>query len=155
MKELIDQYSLGAGKLREAVSGMTTEQLRARPVPGKWSTHEVVCHLADAEMLYADRIKRVLAEDKPKLASMDPDLHVTRLSLVERDVQNELALVDAVRRQMTSILRTLSEADFERVGMHSEAGPLTLRTLLERVTNHIPHHLPFIAEKRAALAGKP
>src|SRR5688572_18134415 len=106
MNELIHQYSLGAALLREAVAGMTPEQLQARPVAGKWSSHEVVCHLADAELLYADRIKRVVAEDKPKLAGMDPDLHV-RLCLVERDVENELALIDAVRKQMTSILRTL------------------------------------------------
>jgi hypothetical protein len=31
--------------------------------------------------------------------------------------------------------------------VHSEAGPLTLETLLERVTAHIPHHLSFIDEK--------
>jgi hypothetical protein len=33
---------------------MTREQLLARPVPGKWSTQEVVCHLADYEPIYAD-----------------------------------------------------------------------------------------------------
>ena len=35
---------------------------------------------------------------------------------------------------------------------HSTDGPLTLETLLQHITNHIPHHVTFIAEKRAALA---
>ena len=34
---------------------------------------------------------------------------------------------------------------------HSEDGPITLRTLLERITNHIPHHVQFIEEKRRAM----
>ncbi len=149
--ELLDQYSRGAAELRAAVAGMTKDQLLARPVAGKWSTHEVVCHLADAEMLYADRIKRVIAEEKPTLLSMDPDLHA-RLFLAERDTQAELDLIALVRRQMLSIMQTLQPADFERQGIHSEAGPLTLLTLLERVTAHVPHHARFIGEKRAALA---
>ena len=32
---------------------------RARPVPGKWSTLEVVCHLVDSEQAWCHRMKRV------------------------------------------------------------------------------------------------
>jgi hypothetical protein len=46
---------------------MSQEQLIARPIPGKWSTLEVVCHLADFEIVFADRIKRVIAENEPAL----------------------------------------------------------------------------------------
>jgi hypothetical protein len=130
---------------------MTVEQLLARPVAGKWSTHEVLCHLSDTELLYADRIKRVLVENEPTLFGMDPDVHVPRLALPERVVEQELRLIELVRAQMGHILRSITPADFQRVGHHSEAGPLTLQTLLERVTNHIPHHVRFIQEKRSAL----
>ena len=53
--ELADQYLAGANSLREAVKGMSREHLTARPVPGKWSTLEVVCHIADFEPVLADR----------------------------------------------------------------------------------------------------
>jgi hypothetical protein len=43
---------------------MDRSQLLARPIPRKWSTLEVVCHLADFEIVYADRIKRVIAENE-------------------------------------------------------------------------------------------
>jgi hypothetical protein len=45
--DLISTYEKGVEELRVAVTGMTGEQLRSRPVPGKWSTLEVVCHIAD------------------------------------------------------------------------------------------------------------
>ncbi|HEY3965991.1 MAG TPA: DinB family protein, partial [Planctomycetaceae bacterium] len=147
----IEQYRAGTAQLRTAVSGMTREQLAARPVAGKWSTLEVLCHIADFEPVYADRMKRVLAEDNPLLLSGDPDLFQARLAYTERDASEELAVIEAVRSQMTRILATLSEQDFSRTGKHSADGPLSLRVLLERITNHIPHHLKFIQEKRQAL----
>ena len=63
---LIDDYLAGPGLLRQAVAGMSRDQLLARPIPGKWSTLEVICHLADFEIVGADRIKRVIAENEPK-----------------------------------------------------------------------------------------
>jgi hypothetical protein len=45
--DLIAAYEQGISDLKNAVAGMTTDQLQARPIPGKWSTLEVVCHLAD------------------------------------------------------------------------------------------------------------
>lgn len=147
----LTEYAAGPELLRTAVAGLTPEQTRARPVTGKWSVHEVVCHLSDCEFLYADRMKRVLAEDKPTLLGLDPDVHVPRLALPERDIGEELALVELVRKQLARILATVPAADFQRVGIHSESGPLTLETLLSRVTKHIPHHVKFIEEKRKAL----
>lgn len=150
--QLIDEYLKGPKLLRDAVAGMTREQLTARPIAGKWSTLEVVAHLADFEPVYGDRMKRILAEDEPTLFGGDPDKFAAKLAYHARDLETELCLIDCVRKQMTAILRTVSEADFQRMGRHSEAGPLSLRTFLERITSHIPHHLPFIAEKRKALS---
>ncbi len=150
--QLIDEYLKGPKLLRDAVAGMTGEQLLARPIAGKWSTMELIAHLADFEPVYGDRMKRVLAENEPTLFGGDPDKFAAKLAYHDRDLDTELCLIDCVRRQMAAILRTIPEADFQRVGRHSEAGPLTLRTFLERITGHIPHHLPFIAEKRQALS---
>ena len=47
ISQLIDEYIKGPKLLREAVAGMTREQLLARPVAGKWSTLELIAHLAD------------------------------------------------------------------------------------------------------------
>src|SRR5215470_14689416 len=126
---LIEQYLAGPGLLRRAVSAMTRDQLLARPIPGKWSTQEVACHLADYEPIYADRMKRVIALKEP-----------------------ELAIIELTRKQMARILRALKPEDFQRQGGHSRDGVLTLEVLLQRITAHIPHHVRFIEEKRRALA---
>ncbi len=150
--QLIDDYLAGPRLLRQAVAGMDSEQLLARPVPGKWSTLEVICHVADFEIVYADRIKRVIAENEPTMLSGDPDVFAARLAYHERDPEEELLLIETIRKQVARILRTLKPEDFQRRGIHLESGPLTLETLTERLTGHIPHHVRFIEEKRKALA---
>jgi hypothetical protein len=149
---LIEQYLAGPGLLRRAVAGMTKDQLLARPVPGKWSTQEVVCHLADYEPIYADRMKRVIALEGPELLQGDPGLFAARLAYDRRDVGEELALIELTRKQMARVLRALTPEDFQRRGLHSRDGALTLENLLERVAAHVPHHVQFIEEKRRALA---
>ena len=149
---LIEEYLAGPGLLRRAVAGMTRDQLLARPVPGKWSTQEVVCHLADYEPIYADRMERVIALKEPELLQGDPGLFAARLAYDRRDEEEELALIEVTRKQMARILRGLKPEDFQRQGGHSRDGALTLEVLLQRITAHLPHHIRFIEEKRRALA---
>jgi hypothetical protein len=147
----IDAYLAGAVQLRAAVRGMSREQLLARPVAGKWSTLEVVCHVTDFEPVFADRMKRVIALNKPLLFGADETEFARHLAYEARDVEEELALVEATRKEMARILRQLPADAFSRVGNHSERGLVTLEQILAGATRHIPHHVAFIEEKKRAL----
>jgi hypothetical protein len=151
LSPLIDAYLAAPGALRKGVAGMTAEQLRARPVPGKWSTLEVVCHLADFDPIIADRMKRVIAEDRPTLLGADENRFAAALAYHQRDAEEELAIIERTRQQLARILRTLPDEALERVGVHNERGPRTLEQLLTGATGHVTHHLQFIHEKRKAL----
>lgn len=155
MNKLIEYYLAGPQKLREVVAGMSEDQLDAKPVPGKWSTRQVVCHITDCEVVYADRMKRVIVEDTPPMLNLDPDTFAAGLAYDQRDVEEELQLIEASRKHVGRILRTLEPRDFQRTGVHSTDGPLTLETLLARITNHIPHHIKFIEEKKKVMAAGP
>src|SRR5438132_2617695 len=94
LAELIDTYLAGPQTLRQAVAGMSREQLLARPVAGKWSTLEVVCHLADFDPILADRMKRVIAEDRPALLGADENRFAAALAYHQRDLEEELHILD-------------------------------------------------------------
>ena len=152
-QSLIDEYVAGPKLLRSAVKGMKSSDLDAVPVPGKWSTRQVICHLADFEPVYVDRMKRVIAQEKPTLFGGDPDLFASRLAYAVRQIDEELSLIEACRVHMARILRSVAPADFQRQGIHSESGPITLEKLLSNITGHIPHHVRFIEDKRKLLEG--
>ena len=57
---------------------------------------------------------------------------------------------------MARILRAQPPGAWSRTAVHSQSGLLTLRQLVWQAVRHLRHHLPFLAEKRAALgAGRP
>ncbi len=152
--QLIDDYFAGVKTLLNAVASMSPDQLKARPISGKWSTLEVVCHLSDFEPIMADRMKRVLSHDNPSLLGADENRFAASLAYHDRDLEEELAVVAATRMQLARILRAQPAAAFQRVGLHNERGPRTVEQLLTGAINHINHHVGFIAEKRRALGLK-
>src|SRR5438128_8874192 len=97
--QLIDSYLAGPQTLRQAVAGMTREQLLARPVPGKWSTLQVVCHLSDFDPILSDRMKRVIAEDEPTLIGADENHFAANLAYQDRDLEEELTIIETGRKQ--------------------------------------------------------
>jgi uncharacterized damage-inducible protein DinB len=149
---LADAYLKGAADLRAAVAGMTREQLVARPVAGKWSTLEVVCHIADFEPVLVDRMKRIIAlGDLPLLLAADENQYAKTLCYHDRDAEEELALIDATRKSTARVIRSLSADRLQEQGVHSKRGLLTLERVIQMAVNHIPHHLPFVLEKKKAL----
>lgn len=152
LNDCIARYAAGADELRAAIGSLPDQDARTRIAPGRWSILEVVCHISDFELVYADRMKRVVAEDRPTLFGGDPDRFAEKLAYDQRDLEEELQVIAAVRRQVARFLRTLDTSAFDRVGVHSDDGPLSLATLLKRISGHIPHHAEFIRQKRIALA---
>jgi hypothetical protein len=151
MSELLAAYRDGPASLRRTVSDMTTEQLRARPVAGKWSTLEVVCHLVDSEQAWCHRMKLVIAEENPLILSYDDTRFTAALAYHAHDLEEELTLVDCMRKQMTRLLAGLSVEAWSRTCVHSECGLMTLMEMVKAEVDHFPHHIRHIGEKRAAL----
>ncbi len=154
--ELIDDYLQAADALATAVDGLSPDETRARPIAGKWSVLEVVCHLADSEVYFSDRITRTIALDNPLLIGVDEKPYPERIQYQEQAIDEELSLIAALRRRTARILRRQAADVWERTAIHSEAGKFTLRELVAKTTWHIRHHLGFIEEKRGwLLANRP
>jgi GNAT superfamily N-acetyltransferase len=150
-RQLIADYQAGSRLVRAAVAGMTAAQLRLRPIAGKWSTLEVVCHVGDSEQFFADRMKRTLALARPLLVAADPGPYSEAIRYHDRDLDEELALVELTRRQVARVLEMVAAEAWGRTAVHTEGGLVTLRQLILHATRHLQHHVRFIHEKREAL----
>ncbi len=149
--DLIDAFLDSVTRLRRAVADLSPEQLRARPVPGKWSTLEVVCHLVDSDQAWCHRMKRVIAEEQPLLIGYDETRFAAALFYHEADLEEQLALMEAMRGQMARTLRVQPESAWSRTGVHSERGLITLTEMLRLEAEHVPHHVTHILAKRKAM----
>jgi organic hydroperoxide reductase OsmC/OhrA len=149
--ELLAAYERSPDLVREAIKGMDRAALIARPIADKWSSLEVVCHLADTEIYFVDRIERTLAHDNPLLLGVDERPYADRLQFQQHDAEEELALMTILRQRTARILRRQPADVWNRTAVHSERGKVTLRQMVEGSIGHVLHHLPFIAEKRSAM----
>jgi hypothetical protein len=113
-----------------------------------------VSHLAGTEIYYTDRIERTIALERPLLMGVDERPYPERLNYQSFNLDEQLALFSALRRHVVRILRSRPGESWQRTAVHSETGIVTLRQLVLQAVRHVPHHLPFIAEKRAALSAK-
>jgi len=153
-RELIEQFVAGGPKLRQAVAGLSNEDLTARPGPGQWSILELVLHLADSDAIAIDRMKRILTEENPPLLYADETAYVERLFSHQQALDDALTLFEVGRRQFGRVLRALPEAAFQRAGTHNRRGPMTLGSMVNGYIDHLDHHMKFLYEKRTRL-GKP
>jgi len=151
MKSIIAEYERGGRLLREAVEGLSDAQLKAFPVPGTWSIHQIVVHLQDADLVGVDRMKRMIAEENPLLVGYNETLFANRLAYHDQPIAEAINLFDLARKQLVHVLRSLPAETFDRSGIHTEVGRVTLGSQLRKYNEHLEHHLGFIRKKRAML----
>lgn len=150
-RSLIETYATGGQKLRDAVAGLDQAALVAFPVPGTWSIQQIVVHLMDADLIWASRMKLIIAEDRPTILGYNESLFAARLGYDLQPVEDVITIFETNRRVFSGVLRSLPDQAFERIGLHNEAGEITLAKAIAIMVNHLDHHLGFIERKRAML----
>lgn len=123
-------------RLRKLVKGLKKKQLRQKPAPEKWSIAEIVAHLADCEIVLAFRLRMMLAQSGSPIQAMDQDKWAAGLAYQNADVDDQIEVFGALRKQHVRMWKRLAAADWEKYGMHEERGKETV----ERVTHHFAGH---------------
>jgi len=143
------------GALRQAVSGLSPEQLSTPEQPGKWSVLQVVQHLADSEIVGAFRFRMVLAHDGPTVPGYDQDLWAERLRYEEADVETALNDFTTLRNSNLRLLERATPEDRQRVMRHAERGDESIETMMRLYAGHDTVHLRQIARIRTAIGAPP
>ena len=152
-RQLIAQYKDGYRAVMDALKGASDADLDTRPSPAKWSSREIVHHLADSEMTSAIRLRRLLAEDRAAIAGYDEAEFARRLHY-DRPIAASLEAFKAARETTAEILDRMSEAEWAREGTHTEVGRYTVERWLEIYAVHAHNHAAQIVRLREALTGK-
>ena len=148
---LIAMYSGGYREVSAALEGFPAAAMTAHPFPGKWSAREIVHHLSDSESISAQRLRRLISEDRPVIQGYDQEAWAVLLRYNLRDHTPALELFRAVRATTAQLLPELSDEDWQRAGWHTEHGLYTPTTWLQIYSVHAHNHAGQIARLKAAL----
>ncbi len=155
---MIERYRDGERTVREAVAGASPDDLDARPAaPDEWTARQVVHHLADSEMISAFRLRKLIAEDSPVIEGYDEPRYARRLFYDDREIEPSLAALGAARATTAQILDRLTDAQWERSGVHTESGRYDVEDWLRIYSAHAHEHADQIrrALSTARAAGGP
>ncbi|HUU14163.1 MAG TPA: putative metal-dependent hydrolase, partial [Terriglobia bacterium] len=72
-REMIAQIEETPAKLREAVKGLSAEQVETPYRDGGWTVRQVVHHLADSHMNAYVRFKLALTENEPTIKTYEQE----------------------------------------------------------------------------------
>ncbi|HOL72063.1 MAG TPA: DinB family protein [Bryobacteraceae bacterium] len=148
IQELLERFRRGAELVATAMTGAAGPELDFVPEPGKWSVRQIVAHLADSEIVAADRFRRIIAEENPTLISYDQDAWARNLNYARRRTSDSLETFRRLRAENWELLKDLPESAFERKATHSERGTITLLDLLKIYAAHPEAHARQLMEVR-------
>jgi len=112
--------------------------------PDKWPVRFLLHHLADAETVLYDRIRRVISEPKQVLWAFDQDAWSSGLDYLHMPLDLSRQIYDAVRAAIIYQARLHYEKDGHREFVHSETGVRTLKEEFDKVAWHNEKHLAQI-----------
>jgi len=154
LKKHLDLAEKSPREIAAAVLGLTDKTLRYRISPDKWCILEILAHLADIEILYAYRMRQMLADKDPVIAPIDQDAWAKNLGYLESSPPELVALYGLNRHATVTLLRRLKEADLKKSARHPEKDhPVTVADYVAMMSKHGPNHLEQIERLKKA-AGK-
>lgn len=138
--------------LKEAVIGLTEEQLDMEYREGGWKLRQVVHHLADSHMNSYIRFKLALTEDTPTIKPYYEERWANLHDSVNTDIHPSIMLIEALHTKWINLLRTMSESDYKKQFYHPESQALiTLDYNLGLYAWHGKHHVAQITTLRKSM----
>jgi uncharacterized damage-inducible protein DinB len=147
-EKAIDRIAATPGHLRDAVSGLSKQQLDTPYRPEGWTVRQVVHHVPDSHMNAYIRFKLALTEDEPTIKPYEEALWANLQDSLDTPVEVSLSLLESLHHRWDILLRSLQPADFSRRLRHPELGTMTLDNMLGLYAWHGRHHVAHITSLR-------
>jgi uncharacterized damage-inducible protein DinB len=144
MRSWIDDIKTLPGKIRQAVMGLTEQQLDTPYRLGGWTIRQVVHHVADSHANCLTRFKLALTEDNPTIKPYE-EADWALLADCKLPVEPSLRMLEGMHIRWAAVLESLNEEQWSRTFYHpGNDDIMPLRKALGLYAWHGKHHLAHI-----------
>lgn len=144
-------------KSMQQLNDLNIQQLKALGdsvyKPGKWTVPQIIQHIIDCERVFAYRALRLSRNDKTPLAGFDQELFIKNVNPIQRDLENLLNELKAVKQTTILLYQSFNDEMLLRTGIcsNTEMTPLSLGFT---IVGHQMHHLKIVEERYLPLLAK-
>ena len=136
------------GNLRNAVEGLSDDQLDKPYRPGGWTVRQVVHHISDGHLSASVFVRLALTEQAPMIKPIEEAAWAELPDAKSGPIEPSLVLTDALHRRWVMLLRSLSDDDFKRSFRHPDGGEFSLDWTVGYFAWHSRHHVAHILNLR-------
>lgn len=147
-QQFIQEIADTPARLREAIAGLSDEQLDTPYRPDGWTVRQVVHHVPDSHLNNYIRVKFALTEDEPTIKPYDEAVWAEMADSVATPIEVSLTLLESLHARWIVLLDSLSPEDFKRVFHHPERGAVSLNMNVALYAWHGRHHVAHITRLR-------
>ncbi len=138
-RDPIEMMASTSAQLARLSETLGVKRMEHSPAPGKWNAREILCHLADCEVVFAFRLRQTLAEDNHVVQPFDQDRWAAPYS--SYTAAEAMAAFSSVRQWNLALIRNLPREAFAKKVTHPERGEMTFKIIVETMAGHDTNHL--------------
>ena len=146
--QLIEEIAAAPAALRDAVNGLSVEQIDTPYRPGGWTVRQVAHHIPDSHMNAYIRFRLALTENQPTIKPYVQQLWAELPDAKTADIEMSLTLLDGLHKRWVSLLKNMKPEDFKGTFRHPESGIQSLERTLQMYAWHGKHHVAHITSLR-------
>lgn len=171
---LIMRSRRGIEHIDRRVLSLTERQIDTAFLPdagvGRWPVRVLIGHIADADLSFVHRMRRIIGEENPVFSEWDEDSFIDANiygnvhegyadnddadhARVMNALGGHLAVIHTLRQWTGQWLLSLPASAFDRAGMHPSRGRQTLMDVMSYYTWHLEHHARFLNLKLDRMLG--
>lgn len=141
-EELVEQLESFPAFIRS----IPEEKGEYRYAEGKWTVKETLCHILDAERIFAYRALRFARNDMTALAPFEQDEFVAGGRHNERTFDSIIEEFVHLRKSHLVLFDSFNDTELHRKGMASER-LVSVRAFIHVIAGHLNHHRYILKER--------
>ena len=145
IKWYINTIELFPAKIKQAVAGLSDEQLDTDYRKGGWTLRQVVHHVTDSHINSYTRFKLALTEDNPTIRPYEEADWAELPEAKSGAIELSIPLLEALHKRWVVMLKGMKPGDTDRRLYHpGSKQQMTIASLMHLYAWHSDHHLAHI-----------
>ncbi len=140
-RSILESFGRAPALLCAALRQFPKKMWLYKPIPERWSIHEIILHLADSEANSYVRCRRFIAEPGSPVFRIDAARWAGSLGYFHQSTREALDIIRRLRKMTHQLLITVPESVWLNTVEHPRDGRISLEHWIGLQERHIPHHL--------------
>lgn len=161
-QQFIQRVRDGVAQWEQTCSPLSLQTLEGRPLPERWSIKQITFHVADGFEATIQRIRHMLAEEKPWILTFDADQWAHERGYEQKTWSVAITCLKTDMERFIALVSPLDETALQRQGRQRNIANilglpdevLTIGDLIRFEALHVEEHLDSVNEVLQMFASK-